>query len=190
MELSEELSRFIACIPPLWGSAMVVKWIEENEAIKNLLDEESRMIYNPENLPIRLFFSKYIRFQEDKLKYPNVFCWTGKCMTSEVHSELTLKFIEKLFYKHQALFIDNEDGEIQPSIFKGVDEDSIMDSFKSFYTFNTTYDMTMKWINEKGNFSYDYNWLSPYQSKENIMTWVRNNFKDAYGIFPEELDIL
>lgn len=190
IELSEELSKAIACIPPLWGSATVMNWVDENESLKTLLEEESKMKFKLENLPIRLFFSKYIRFQEDKSKYPNVFCWTGKSMTSELHNEFTLEQVEKLFYKHQALFVDNGDGEIQPSTFEGIDKENIMESFNLFYTYNTTYDMTMKWVNEKGEFSFDYSWLTPNQTEEDVTKWIRNNFKDAYGIFPEELEII
>ena len=57
------------------GSAWVMKWRDENNSIKQLMEEEKKMKYSDENQPIRMFFSKYIRFQEDKLKYPNVFCW-------------------------------------------------------------------------------------------------------------------
>ncbi|NOT93421.1 hypothetical protein [Ferruginibacter sp.] len=83
INLSEELCREIVCFPPLYGSAVVASWIDNNEEIQNLLKEESEMKFNPENLSIRLFASKYIRFQEDKLRYPSIFCWTGKSMTSE-----------------------------------------------------------------------------------------------------------
>ena len=81
-------------------------------------------------------------------------------------------------------------GEIQPTLFEGVDKESIMSSFNSFYTYNTTYDMTMQWISKSGKFNYDYNWLSPTHTKTEMINWIRNNFKNAYGIFPEDLEIL
>ena len=35
---------------------------------------------------------------------------TGKSMTSEQSSELTLELVEKLFFKHHALFVDDKNG--------------------------------------------------------------------------------
>lgn len=190
INLSEKLCKEIVCFPPLYGSAIVAKWSEHNISIQELLDEESKMKFKPENLSIRLFASKYIRFQEDKLKYPSIFCWTGKSMTSEACKELNLKLVEEIFNKHRALFIDDTDGEIKPMIFENYPEKNTIDTFQSFYTYNTTYDMIMKWIKEKGEFKYDYDWLSPNHKKEDMIEWIRNNFKDAFNIFPEELRVI
>ena len=47
------------------------------EEVALVLEEEQNMSFKNENLPIRLMFSKFIRFQEDKKIQPNVFCWVG-----------------------------------------------------------------------------------------------------------------
>ncbi len=187
IDLSEQLCEYIVCLPPWVGSAIVADWSEEHTAVQDLLKEESEMKFRPENLSIRLFTAKYIRFQEDKIKYPNVFCWIGKSMTGEIHKDLNLPLVEKLFNRHQALFIDVIGGEIRPTIFDDHHEDNTMETFQTFYTFNTTYDMTFKWITEKGPFKYDYHWLTSKYSDEEMKDWVRNNFKETYSIFPEEL---
>jgi len=187
IDLSEKLCDLIVCLPPLFGSALVTEWTKNNIEVKNLLDEESEMKFNPENLSIRLFTSKYIRFQEDKIKYPNIFCWTGKSMTGELSKELNLELVEEIFNRHQALFIDVIGGEIRPTIYDGRNKENTMNTFQSFYTYNTTYDMTMKWITEKGQFNYDYRWLTTQYSNDEMTSWVRENFKDAYSIYPEEL---
>ena len=126
------------------------------------------MKFKPENLAIRLFAAKYIRFQQDKLKYPSIFCWTGKSMTSEASKELNLELVEKIFNRHRALFIDDNGGEIRPMIFDNYSEQNTVDTFQSFYTYNTTYDMIMKWIKEKGEFNYDYNWLTSNHKDEEM----------------------
>lgn len=190
INLCEQLCKEIVCFTPLYGSAIVAKWSENNESIRNLLSEESEMKFKPENLAIRLFAAKYIRFQQDKLKYPSIFCWTGKSMTSEASRELNLELVEKIFNRHRALFIDDIGGEIKPMIFDDYSEQNTVDTFQSFYTYNTTYDMIMKWIKEKGEFNYDYGWLSTNHKDEEMKDWIRNNFKDAFGIFPEELNVL
>jgi len=190
VNLSEELCKEIICLPPLYGSAIVTNWITEEVAIQELLKEESEMNFKPENLPVRVFTSKYIRFQEDKLKYPSIFCWTGKSMTSEASSDLNLKLVEKIFNRHRALFIDDIGGIIKPMLFDGYTEKNTMDTFELFYAYNTTYDMIMKWIKEDGAFRYDYRWLTTEHSDADMIHWIRINFKDAFNIYPEELKIL
>lgn len=190
INLSKQLCKEIVCFPPLYGSTIVAKWSENNVSIQNLLKEESEMKFAPENLAIRLFASKYIRFQEDKLKYPSIFCWTGKSMTNELTKELNLEQVEDIFNKHRALFIDDVDGEIQPIIFDNYSEENIIDTFQSFYTYNTTYDMIMKWVKEKGEFNYDYHWLTSKYKGDEMKDWIRNNFKTAFSIYPEELKVL
>lgn len=187
INLSEKLCEYIVCLPPWVGSAIVANWAEGHTSIQELLKEESEMKFKPENLSIRLFTSKYIRFQEDKNKYPNVFCWIGKSMTGEVSKNVDLKLVEKIFNRHQALFIDVIGGEIRPTIFNDHHEENTMETFQAFYQFNTIYDMTFKWITEKGPFKYDYRWLTSKYSDEDMKEWVRNNFKDSYSIYPEDL---
>ncbi|OBW39903.1 hypothetical protein AB670_03749 [Chryseobacterium sp. MOF25P] len=187
IDLSEQLCEYIVCLPPLVGSAIVADWAEEHTSIRDLLKEESEMKFKPENLSIRLFTAKYIRFQEDKIKYPNVFCWIGRSMTGKVHKDLDLSVVEKIFNRHQALFIDVIGGEIRPTIFDDHHEENTMETFQTFYAFNTTYDMTFKWITEKGPFKYDYHWLTTKYSDQEMKDWVRNHFKATYSIFPEEL---
>lgn len=190
VKLSEELCDSIVCLPPLRGSAIAESWAEEHTDVKKMMAEEADMKFSNENLVIRLFISKYIRFQEDKLKYPNIFCWPGKSMTGELSKEIDLETVKKVFEKHQALFTNVVGGEIRPTLFEGISEDNIMDTFNSFYMNNTTYDMTMKWITEMGAFTYDYQWLSPQYNSDDVKNYVRNNFKDVYSIYPEEIKIL
>jgi hypothetical protein len=187
--LSIELSEAIACFSPLHGSSNVINWIQ-NESIKDLMNEEKNMKFSSENLSLRLFFSKYFRFQEDKLKYPNIFCWIGKCMTEEASSEINIELVEKIFYKHQALFIEDIDGEIKPILFTDFPLENIQDTFNSFYGYNITYDMIIKWLTESGEFTYNYKWLSAKHKYQDMKEWVRKDFKNIFNIYPEELIIL
>lgn len=190
IDLSHELSKSIVCFPPLLGSAIVMNWVKESKSVQTLLEEESMMKFSPGNLSIRLFASKYIRFQEDKLKYPSIFCWTGKSMTGEASTELNLELVEKVFNRHRALFIDDIGGEIKPMIFEDYTEQNTVDTFQSFYSYNTTYDMITKWIQQSGEFTYDYHWLTSKYTDQEMKDWIRHNFKDAFKIYPEELTIL
>ncbi|WP_313002865.1 hypothetical protein [Chryseobacterium gleum] len=187
INLSEQLCESIVCLPPWVGSAIVVEWAENYNSIKELLAEESEMKFKPENLSIRLFIAKYVRFQEDKVKYPNIFCWIGRSMTGKVSKDQDLTIVEKIFKRHQALFIDVIGGEIRPTVFDDHHEENTVETFQIFYQSNTTYDMTFQWITEKGPFKYRYQWLTTKYSDEEMKDWVRNNFKESYSIYPEEL---
>jgi hypothetical protein len=187
IRLSDELSKSMGCFSPLYGSKIVANWSKENEAIQVLLEEELEMNYKTENLSIRLFFSKYIRFQEDKIKYPCLFCWIGKSMTEERSKDVDFELVEEIFNKHKALFIDDSEGEIKPMLFNNYPEENIKNTFNSFYTYNILYDMIVKWIRESGDFTYDYSWLTTKYSHEEVKNWVRENFKQTFDIYPEEL---
>ena len=189
-DMSEALCREIVCFPPLAGSETVANWATQHESIRQLLREESEMNFSPLNLSIRLFFSKYVRFQQDKVKHPNVFCWPGKSMTNDASPELTPTLVKSLFDKHRALFIDESDGEIRPLLFEGYPEDNIMESFNAFYEYNISYDMITKWIRERGPFTYDYDWLTTMRNKNELKEWVRESFKNQFGIYPEELTVI
>ena len=190
IELSDKLTASMSCFSPYVGAQQVNTWIEKSEAVKKLLEEESKWKFSKENLPIRLFFAKYLRIQEDKVKHPNVFCWIGKCMTAEYNYGKDMALVEKLFHKHKALFIDDVNGEIKPVLFEGYPEENIQETFNDFYTFNTMYDMIVKWIQEDGEFTYNYKWLSPNEEEATVKEWIRSNFYDQFKIYPEDLIIL
>ena len=61
---------------------------EKEPTFVDLLVEESDCSFKKSNLPVRVFFSKYFRFQQDKAKYPQFFCWPGISMG--LHEKNTL----------------------------------------------------------------------------------------------------
>lgn len=188
--LSEELCKELVCFAPLYGSAEVVNWSKKHESVKQLLKEEAEMDFDSDNMEIRLFASKYIRFQQDKIKYPSIFCWTGKCMTEEADKELNLELVEQIFNKHQALFVDDCDGIIKPIIFENCTEENIHKTFQMFYALTTMHDMIMKWIKESGEFNFDYTWLTTEHSDAEMKSWIRENFKKVFNIYPEDLAVV
>jgi hypothetical protein len=190
VSLTKELCDAINCASPLEGSAKVADWAQDFQSVKDLMIEESQMKFKPENLAIRLFASKYIRFQEDKLKYPGIFCWPGKSMTGEHARELDFTLVENIFNKHHALFMDDENGVIKPTLFEGCEQKNIQETFNTFYTFNTTYEMIMKWVRQPGEFTYDYSWVTADFSESDVKNWIRENFKTSFNIYPEELSII
>lgn len=165
----------------------VLNW-RNNEAVSELLAEEKNHSFKNFNFPIRVLFSKYIRFQEDKHIHPNIFCWFGVHASSR-SKNVNFDTVNFLYNKHHALFIDDYDDEIKPAIFEGKDENAISQTFNSFYQYSILFDMVNKWINEDGGFSYNYKWLSNRPNSE-LLPIIREDFRQMFGLFPEELKVI
>ncbi|PST96708.1 hypothetical protein C9I87_03970 [Photobacterium iliopiscarium] len=184
-DVSEKLSRAILCRSPLSASQVVSKWASEQDEIISLMKEESEFKFSNENFPIRLMFSRFIKFQKDKLSTPEFFCWpgfhcAGNCTERNV----------KLFKEHQALFTDASDGEIYPRTFDDKDENNVIATFNDFYSWVSTYDLTRQWISDDGEFTYDFFWLTTKYSKDELEEWANNNFKQMYGTSSQDFTIL
>jgi hypothetical protein len=181
------LANAIGDISPYDSLTLVSKWIKTEQKIQDLLKEETAYKFKSENLPIRLFFSKFLRFQEDKFKYPHIFCWPGINFTD---ANKTLSLALDLFEKHKALFIDDINGNIYHSTFKGYTDEQVDNTLNGFYAWNSVYDMTRKWIVETGPFTFNYEWLSSKFSQDEMKEWASINFETSFGIRPEAFKIL
>lgn len=190
IQVSELLSRKIVCQSPYQGMRQVNEWIEKEPRIRHLLEEEHLFRYDTGNMAVRLFFSKYLRFQQDKYKYPHFFCWPGVGLTDRFMTDIPEEEKLALDERHRALFMDDVDGLIQPKIFPSVSNEQVLDTFQQFYSWNCIYDMVQKWVLEEGPFRYDYDWLIKNASREEIKRWIDEHFKSVYGILPEEITIL
>lgn len=151
IKLSKILSEAIGCICSYESIPALLKW-RDHQSVAEVLEEERELKYTLLNLPIKLLFSKYYRFQEDKFEYPQVLCWFGYHCTPK-NENINFGVVNSLYKKHHALFMDAADGEIKPTIFEGRTEENIKSSFDLFYVFNILYDQTLKWITEEGEFN-------------------------------------
>jgi hypothetical protein len=161
----------------------VLEW-KKNKSIKALLEEETNYLYNEINMPFRLFFSKYLRFQEDKYENPHYLCWIGHHITNSDSS-----VVMDLFKKHQALFIDSDDGEIKPIIQNSISEENLYKTFNKFYQHTILFELILKWISEEGEFKLDYKWLLNERNSENIPR-IKEMFKYHFGIDIEEVKLM
>ncbi len=185
--LSKELSESIGCKCSYESILEVLKWQNE-KYVAQILNEEIDLKFINENLPIRLMFSKYFRFQEDKYNYPNVFCWIGFHSIS-TNSNVEFEIVDSLFKKHHALFTDDYDGEIKPVLFEGRKDENIIESFNNFYNFNLLYDLILQWVDKEGEFKFNYKWIVNEREKEFIPI-VKENFKMQFGISLDDIKIL
>ncbi|PSL45448.1 hypothetical protein CLV51_104150 [Chitinophaga niastensis] len=187
---SEKLARSIGCFSPYESAAYILNWIDKEPSIKKLLEEERNYQYTSSNLPIRLFFSKFLKFQEDKVKYPQFFCWPGMHLFELPQNQITLKEAYNLFEKHNALFIDDENGDIYPSASKQHTAELLDNTLNEFFTWNSVYTMVREWIITEGPFTFDYQWLSSKYTKEEMKNWACSNFETSFGVHPESFKIL
>lgn len=186
-KLSEILNNKIGCISNQQASEHILSWFEQPE-IKKILEEESIHKFTEENLAVRLLFSKFLRFQEDKTKYANVFCWIGYHMTGK-NKTVDLNIVEELFNKHKAPFVDSADKEIKATLFRHINEEQLLDTFNRFYQFHIMYDLILRWVYEAGEYKYDYKWLSN-KEHEKLTPIIKNGFELLFGISPDDLKIL
>ncbi|EDP70660.1 hypothetical protein FBALC1_07873 [Flavobacteriales bacterium ALC-1] len=162
--ISKKLSDYLGCISPNECGKLINNWISEPE-IKDLIKDEvdSKLVNNL--FHIKLFFSKYLQFQNDKYEHPNIFCWIGYHMTP---ANKDVAYAAKIFNKHRVLFQVAPDGNIKPSLFEHLDEANTVEAFNFFYRNNILDDLILKWICEEGEFQFDYNWLTPFTDDEQI----------------------
>jgi len=188
--ISDILSNSISCFSPFDSAVYVFDWINTQVSLKELLQEETAYKYRQENLPIRLFFSKFLRFQEDKFKYPQVFCWPGMNFVGLPGNSVDLSIVFELFEKHKALFIDDISGNIYNSTNPNITAAQADETLNQFFSWNSIYSMVRQWIIADGPFTFDLEWLSTKYSKEDMINWASNNFENSFGVRPEKFEIL
>jgi hypothetical protein len=182
VQVSEALALPLMIDPPLALAETVARWAHESEKVKSLMAEYRSFDYAPENLPVRLLFSHFLAFNEDKVARPEFFCWPGRWMVGERVSQEGVA----LFDRHSALFFDKADDDgVFPRAFRDKDAATVHKAFESFYAFNVSYDMTRQWIAKPGAFEYDYRWLSSSSTSAEAKSFADRHFQAIYGIHPD-----
>ncbi|WFE71013.1 hypothetical protein P8S55_14660 [Halomonas sp. M1] len=185
-EVSQLLSKALVCPSPLDSAALIVEWAENQPSLVELMKEEENFDFGDVNQPIRLIFSRFIRFQQDKLINPEYFCWTGVYSAGAKCSEKSVR----LFSEHEALFKDKIDGDIYPRIFPGKEQELVQSTFDKFYSWVATYNLSRQWIIEDGEFSYDFWWLTSKYTMEELETWASYYFELAFGVKPQDFRLV
>jgi len=158
-----------------------VKSWTNNPKISKLLEEESSHSYEMVNMPFRVFFAKFIKFQIDKYEYPEIFCWIGNHL-SMGKDQIAIS----IFEKHKALFTDAADGEIKPLIQNGVSDEAMKDTLNKFYFNTMIFELILKWISEEGEFKFDYKWLLNERNDGSIPR-LKEEFKKLFNISIDEI---
>ncbi len=186
-QVSEALARLLMVDPSLTIAETVTRWVRDSKALKSLMAEHQRFRYAAANVPVRVLFSHFLAFSEDKLSKPEFFCWPGAWMTGK---RVSPEIVE-LFERHSAPFVDRaEDGGIYPRLMADKDEATVQVTFDTFYAMNVTYDLTRQWIAKAGPFEYDYRWLSSSGAQTDLKNFGDRHFKKIYGVHPDSFELI
>lgn len=185
--VTEELAHHSFDTSPLAIASTCSNWLKDGAPLHGLMEEHRTFRFDPRNMPVRVLFSHFLAFMQDKTKTPEFFCWPGAWMAGDRVSGQA----SELFDRHGALFVDREDDEgIFPRLVSGREEAAVQQVFESFYAINLTYDLTDQWIRRSGPFRYNYRWLSQNGSHENIKGFADHHFEMFFGMKPDHAQIL
>jgi hypothetical protein len=164
---------------PLSIADVCSTWTMSGAPFESLMREKDTFRYGPENVPVRVLFSHFLAFMQDRLVEPEFFCWPEAWMAGERVADEALA----LFGKHQALFLDKEDDDgIFPRLHPDKDEALVQEMFNTFYAATVTYDLTDQWISRPGPFSYGYDWLSQTTNTDVMKAFANGNFEHVCWI--------
>ncbi len=185
--ISAELCAAVKEFPPSLIAKTFSGWFNSSGPMGGLRKEYETYKFSPINYPIRHLFSHFLAFQEDKAKRPEFFCWPGAWLAGDRLSRLE----RDLFEKHSALFVDKEhDDGVFARLQPGRDEATVMATFNEFYHYTMVYDLTNQWISENGAFKYDFHWLQPNASENELKIFLKQQFNTAFGIDIETVEVL
>lgn len=184
--ISTLLCEAIGVVPPIEYLSKFEEWFETEESIEKLMKENEEFSFEQGNLLVRLIFARFLSFQRDKANNPEFFCWPGAYIEGERRSNVS----DYLYVKHQALFKENINMDIAPSMLPGIDERTLEDTAGDFYLAVALFDLCQQWISAPGEFKYNYNWLSKSYSSEEMEDWAKSAFIQTFGVSPDDFEIV
>lgn len=186
-EVSNTLCKALKFFSPMENCTAVNRLIEHGPSFRECLALHDVGKATELNMPIQLLFGQFASFIRDKARFPQILCWPGAAMAGPHANEASMG----VFSRQSPLFIDrSEDGMIVPVIRGGLDEADVRKTFQEFYGGYALYDLTRQWITAPGPFEYDYRWLQPNGSREQVKQWVDDGFAKTYGVAPDMFQIL
>lgn len=182
--VSAELCRQCEFDHPFVALTAVSEWASNEDELIRLMNEKATFKYELRNLPVRVLFSHFVTFCQDKLIRPDFFCWAGTYMVGSRSTTDT----QNIWLRHLSLFSDKADDDgIFPREIPGKDPVAVQATFDAFYANNVAYDLTRQWILHEGPFNYDYSWLSRRHSSQKMENWAKELFSAVHGISPDEI---
>lgn len=185
--VSAALCATLKTYTPLENCRAIGSWLEQGEGVRACLARHDIGTVGKGNVAIDLLFGQFLSYSRDKLRYPHILCWPGAAMAGKYLCEESAGVMSR----QSALFIDRaEDEMIVPVIRSGLNEATVHETFQAFYGAQSLYDLTYQWIDRPGAFTYDYRWLQPNGSADQMRSWASEGFERLYGVSPDQFQLL
>jgi hypothetical protein len=168
---------------PLDIAAEMARWTAEQPSIAQIRDETISLTFQPMNMPVRLFFGKFLLYHEMKRTHPEVLCWPGFWAAGNDRVDYLAPLLEEL----APVFIDTVEGEVKARAVEGKSLTTLGKLMNDFFSWISLYDLTRQWIMVDDGFDYDLTWLTLQYSAEEQERLLSSIFKNAYGIEPRSL---
>jgi hypothetical protein len=180
-EVSAALAEAAKFDAPLAIAETFASWPSRTAAAAAAMREYDDYRYAAKNMPVRVLFTHFIAFMQDKALRPEVFCWPGVWMTGDrISADLPA-----LFDRHSAMFVDKPDDDgVFPRLRHDRNPGAIQTVFDEFYGAVVLYDLVGQWITEDGPFRYDLRWLVQHGTPEAFQTYASQLFIKAFGVDP------
>jgi hypothetical protein len=188
--LTDSICELVGFLSPRVLMTTVVSWVDRSQAVKTLMKEDQTFDFSPGNLPVRLFLARFIKFHLDKVNHPEFFCWPGIWMTTGRKGGITNQLALSLFEEHRALFLDKEDGDVYPRTFLNRKEAAVQETFDTFYSWVTIYELTRQWIVGSGDFDCRFQWLTSKFTDAEIKVWSAGYFEQFFGVHPDSFEVI
>lgn len=181
--LCHELCEHTGYDHPAEALQEILSWKNSTEKFDTLMKEYENFDFSQSNQPIRVMFSHFVEFCEDKLNRPEFFCWPAKYLIGKNSND----DIKELWLKHLSIFGDHAYKKgVYPRLRSDRPKENVQKTFNDFYGGTALYDLTQQWILKDGGFKMNYNWLSNDFNENDIYEWANKTFQSVYGINLEE----
>lgn len=184
---SEQICQTLGWHTPLAISQAVAGLVRDGAAFaENLALHDEGKAANL-NQPVQVMFGQFASYARDRLRHPEILCWPGPSMAGKHLKDASAG----LFSRQSPLFVDRVDTQmIVPVVRAGLKEADVMETFQNFYNGQALYDLTRQWIKDPGPFAYDYRWLQPEGTAEQMKKWADGIFAQVFGVEPDVFKIL
>lgn len=160
--------------------------VEGSKDAQALMDEHKNFQFRDRNIVLKLLTGEFISFVNDRIDYPEFFCWAGYWLNqggSQVPRELWLS--------HLSLFSDKADDDaLYPRKHPGRAEQDVLETFNQFFASMILYDLTRQWVLLPGPFKLEYSWLTLDADDPGFHERVNGVFRKHYDVNLADFSIL
>jgi hypothetical protein len=181
-EVARRLCMSMACKTPTEISAEIVRWSASLDSLKTLLHQEESFAFPNENLPVKVYFSKHLRFSAAKLDSPHFFCWPAMFLVEHDLWDVDLFQGSKIFARHLPMFVATLDGKIRIAPLEKTPTPDHSRTFNAFYGWVIQYDLVDQWIARQGPFDLTFTDIHPTFVPETIKPIAEAIFAELWGV--------